>query len=393
MGRVRRIIEAFLLLTLASCTDFQVQEEDVQAPAYLGVSVSEINFISSPSSFSVTVRSGIKWEVSSLPSWLSLNAINRTESSIYEWNVIFTAAANSDYHRSGIITFKTAKDTIDIPVLQEGEKGKYIAVESISLSHTEMTMKGDDSETLMATIYPSNATDKTVCWTSSNISVATVLNGTVTAKAVGTATISASVGDKYATCTVTVSQSNYSNPEAVDLGLSVKWATCNLGANSPEEHGYYYAWGETLPKSNYSIYKWRDGTTLTKYNYGVVDYLIQLELSDDAARVNWGGVWRMPTRDEFNELINNCTWTWTTYNGENGYLVSSKKNDNSIFLPAVGYWQGTTFYNDRSYGGYWSSSLNTDSPNSAWALSIQSRKINMYGHSRDNGLSVRPVIE
>ncbi|MDY4512770.1 MAG: hypothetical protein SPE10_04900, partial [Paludibacteraceae bacterium] len=111
--------------------------------------------------------------------------------------------------------------------------------------------------------------------------------------------------------------------EYVDLGLSVKWATCNVGASKPEEYGNYYAWGETTTKStyNWSTYKWCNGskTTLTKYNtsssYGTVDNKTVLELADDAARANWGGAWRMPTDAEWTELRENCTWTWITKNG------------------------------------------------------------------------------
>ena len=133
----------------------------------------------------------------------------------------------------------------------------------------------------------------------------------------------------------------------VDLGLSVKWATCNVGATKPEDFGDYFAWGETEPKSTYdwSTYKWCNGSykTLTKYcndkKYGhkkFVDNKTQLELSDDAARANWGGSWRMPTKAEITELHEQCTWTWTRQNGMNGYKVTSKKNGNSIFLPAAG---------------------------------------------------------
>ncbi|MBO7269682.1 MAG: InlB B-repeat-containing protein, partial [Bacteroidales bacterium] len=112
--------------------------------------------------------------------------------------------------------------------------------------------------------------------------------------------------------------------EWVDLGLpsGLKWATCNVGANTPEGYGDYFAWGETSPKNDYSwsTYKYCKGSknTLTKYNtdsnYGTVDNKITLDLSDDAARANWGGKWRMPTKAEQDELINNCTWTWTTQN-------------------------------------------------------------------------------
>ncbi|MEE0921210.1 MAG: hypothetical protein U0L47_01810 [Paludibacteraceae bacterium] len=189
--------------------------------------------------------------------------------------------------------------------------------------------------------------------------------------------------------------------EYVDLGLSVKWATCNVGATKPEEYGDYFAWGETQPKStyNWSTYKWCNGSynTQTKYNtnssYGTVDNKTQLELSDDAARANWGGSWRMPTSAEQNELRNNCTWTWTTQNGVYGYKVTSKKNGNSIFLPAAGYRLDSSL-NDAGSGGYWSSSLYTDYPYDAWNVYFHSGSVYRNGDDgRECGFSVRPVCQ
>jgi hypothetical protein len=192
---------------------------------------------------------------------------------------------------------------------------------------------------------------------------------------------------------------NTGNHEYVDLGLSVKWATCNVGATKPEEYGDYFAWGETEPKSTYdwSTYKYCNGSynTLTKYNnsssYGSVDHKTQLELSDDAARANWGGSWRMPTDAELTELREQCTWTSTTQNGVNGYKVISKKNGKSIFLPAAGYRDGSSLYKAGNYGYYWSSSLNTDYPYDAWYVRFNSDHVDRYSHSRYCGFSVRPV--
>lgn len=194
--------------------------------------------------------------------------------------------------------------------------------------------------------------------------------------------------------------------EAVDLGLSVKWATCNVGALRPYDYGEYYAWGETEPKTNYnwSNYKWCNGhsTTLTKYNtsssYGTVDNKTGLELSDDVAHVKWGGSWRMPTKDEFIELLNNCTWTWTTLNGVNGYRVTSKKSgytDRFIFLPAARCRTDTSSVDTSDFGDYWSSSLETDGKNIAsdavLALRFNSVILEVGYCSRDFGRSARPV--
>ena len=186
----------------------------------------------------------------------------------------------------------------------------------------------------------------------------------------------------------------------VDLGLSVKWATCNVGATKPEEYGDYFAWGETEPKSTYDVstYKWCNGTTyytLTKYcnnsSIGIVDNKTQLELSDDAARANWGGSWRMPTKAELDELRNQCTWTWTTQYGVNGYKVKSKKNGSSIFLPAAGSRGESSFSGAGSYGQYRSSSLDTGYPYYAYLLCFGSGYVDWYDHDRYGGCTVRPV--
>ena len=180
--------------------------------------------------------------------------------------------------------------------------------------------------------------------------------------------------------------------EYVDLGLSVKWATCNVGATTPEGYGDCFAWGETEPKYYYdwSTYKYCNGShnTMTKYcvdsYYGTVDNKTTLELTDDAARVNWGGNWRMPTIAESDELksTSNCTWIWITQKGVNGYKVTSKKNGNSIFLPVAGRWSF-----------YWSSSLDTDDNNGAFGLQLNSDDLYWYGGSRYHGQSVRAVCE
>jgi hypothetical protein len=193
--------------------------------------------------------------------------------------------------------------------------------------------------------------------------------------------------------------------EYVDLGLSVKWATCNVGASSPSDYGYYFAWGETRPKSEYT---WEncafhvtgdspDNLTFNKYNtkskHGTVDNNKRLDYSDDAARANWGGTWRMPTRAERDELHNQCTWTWTTQGGKNGYKVTSKTNGNSIFLPAAGYWRYTELKETGSRGGYWTSSLLVNDPYYASVVGFHSGSVDMYGNARYYGMSVRPVTE
>ena len=192
----------------------------------------------------------------------------------------------------------------------------------------------------------------------------------------------------------------------VDLGLpsGIKWASCNVGASSPEDYGNYYAWGETTPKSFYSweTYKYAidDYDNLTKYctevlrgNNGFTDHKVKLDPEDDAAHVNWGGTWRMPTFDEWGELYQECTWIWTMQNGVKGYIVTSKKNGNSIFLPAAGCRRGETLYSVGEYGGSWSSSLLEGYPSDAWGLCFLSGDQGRGSDGRYYGFAVRPVCQ
>jgi|GEM_PF-5649053 len=213
-------------------------------------------------------------------------------------------------------------------------------------------------------------------------------------------TVDTVVVEEIAVDDVTVAEYTENGHGYVDLGLSVKWATCNVGADSPEDYGNYFAWGETQPKSDYTwyTYEWCQGDddNLTKYctdsDYGTVDDNTQLDLSDDAARVNWGGSWRMPTHDELTELREECNWTWTTHNGVDGYKVTSKTNGRSIFLPAAGYRDENSLnYYAGTGGDYWSSSLYTDYQYHASCLHFDSSNVDWYDNSRSYGRSVRPV--
>lgn len=194
--------------------------------------------------------------------------------------------------------------------------------------------------------------------------------------------------------------------EYVDLGLSVKWATCNIGAEKPEDYGLYFAWGEKKGYTqdtnvghnfDWENYKWStsSGTTLTKYcddsYYGTVDNTTTLDAEDDAATANWGGSWRIPTKAEQDELCENCTWTWTTQNGVNGYKVTSKTNGNSIFLPAAGCRCDDYLSQAGSESFYWSSSLRSSDPYDAYLLYFNSGLVCWDYLDRFYGLSVRAV--
>jgi hypothetical protein len=184
-----------------------------------------------------------------------------------------------------------------------------------------------------------------------------------------------------------------STEDYVDLGLpsGIKWATKNLGANKPSDYGDYYAWGETEPKPNagysWETYKWGTKDNLTKYNK--TDGKTILDPADDAATQKLGSPWRMPTYDEIKELLDNCTWTWTTQDGKNGYEVKGT-NGNSIFLPAAGMREGSELNVAGYCGYYWSSSLDNAAANARY-LYFSSGEHGWYYDYRFYGLPVRPV--
>ncbi len=174
----------------------------------------------------------------------------------------------------------------------------------------------------------------------------------------------------------------------VDLGLpsGVKWATCNVGASSPEDYGDYFAWGETSPKAEY--------TRENSVTYGEQMSDISGNAQYDAATANWGGSWRMPKKDEMQELVNHCEWEWTEVNGVNGAKFIGP-NGNSIFLPAAGNSTGSSLYDVGGYGYYWSSTPHdTDGGNGAYFLyfSNGSEYVN-WDNDRYYGLTVRPITE
>ena len=171
----------------------------------------------------------------------------------------------------------------------------------------------------------------------------------------------------------------------VDLGLSVKWATCNVGASKPEEYGNHYAWGETSTKSNYS--------SDNSVTWGKKLNDIGGNPNYDVARKQWGSPWRLPTEAEFEELRQNCTWTWTTQNGVSGYKVTSRKNGNSIFLPAAGWRYGASLDSQGASGYYWSSTPHESNSNDAYSLYFYSGTHRTDWSYRGSGQSVRPVSE
>ena len=173
----------------------------------------------------------------------------------------------------------------------------------------------------------------------------------------------------------------------VDLGLpsGLKWATCNVGASSPSDYGDYFAWGEISTKTSY------DDNNSTTFLKEIGD--IAGNPTYDVARAKWRGSWRLPTEKEFQELIDNCTWEWTTQDGVNGFRVTSKINANSIFLPAAGWRSGTSFYDLGSDGYYWSATPFESDTGGAYFLSFLKNYRYTNFHYRFDGRSVRPVFQ
>ena len=183
--------------------------------------------------------------------------------------------------------------------------------------------------------------------------------------------------------------------EYVDLGLSVKWATCNVGANKPEDYGLYFAWGETTGYTAEQVTSGVRKFTQDVYNAGsAASISTNLTLAQDAARANLGGNWRMSTKAEFQELLDNCDVVWTDdYNGTGvaGNVFTSKTNGNLVFFPAAGYCLNSSVRSVGSGGGYWSASWSSSSY--AWRLYFKSGYQGLNDYYRYCGYSVRAVCE
>ncbi|MBO7287004.1 MAG: TIR domain-containing protein [Bacteroidales bacterium] len=193
------------------------------------------------------------------------------------------------------------------------------------------------------------------------------------------------------------SVSNMANGhEYVDLGLpsGLKWATCNVGSNKPEDYGDYFAWGELKPKQEYTDQTYEHYISFLGINSSSMVFLGEISGNTqyDTARVKWGGKWRIPTLAELKELCDKCTWTWMSQNGVEGYKVTGP-NGNSIFLPAAGYRDGSSLYDAGSLGNYWSSTPFEYDESGAFYLKFDSADHGGRFDYRGNGRSVRPVLE
>lgn len=306
------------------------------------------------------------------------------------------------YNISGILGYI---GSIIRPV-RPSKNGTVIA--SVKLDKNFANIELNKSLELNATIKSTLGTiDTTAVWSSSDGSIATVdSKGKVTAVSKGQCIIYAECGNEIDMCSIIVV--DYKEPEYIDLGLSVLWATSNIGAEDPKDYGYYYAWGETDTKYDYTSYKWSSGNynasnyKLNKYNTdsyysysGNPDNIIQLETEDDVAYVKLGEQWRIPTKGQFEELLENCTiQTVISSNGQNGCLFTSTVpgfTDKSIFLPFAGWRYDNTSINEGSSCFYWTSSLVEALPISAWSLYISPDNKLVKEEARYDGCVIRPV--
>ena len=309
-------------------------------------------------------------------------------------------------NQSGVVTaVKPGTATITVTTADGGKTSTAKvtvtkAPTGIKLDKTTLKITMGKKETLKATISPSDASEINVNWASDNTSATVDSKGEITAVKPGKAiiTVTTVVGSFKAQCEVTVLPIA---PELVDMGLSVKWGSFNLGATKPEEYGSYYSWGETDPKQVYtwSTYKWSkagSSSEFTKYisTSSPSSTYTHLEKADDAAYVALGGKWRMPTAKEFDELKTNCTWTKKSINGVAGYEAKSKKNGKTLFFPFAGMMVEDKLVSSKVDGNFWSSSLINGGSYSSQAVYLQvfsSETISTSGNSRCWGYSIRPV--
>lgn len=294
---------------------------------------------------------------------------------------------------------------------------------SAEMQDSTLSMTIGERRELKVSVFPENASFKFGVWQSGNTKVVTVNeDGVVTAVGKGktTVTFSDPIDVFYqVSCSIEVFESH----DFVDLGLpsGLKWATCNVGANSSEEYGDYFAWGETEPKDDYSYYNYKHGsgeyciftkyTIEEEYSCNGIDNKYILDPEDDAAYVNWGPGWRMPTEGDLRELYDKCGWEVTTKNGICGYRVTGP-NDKTIFLPAAGWKRNevslSRVRNDKSPASrrylkgeensiydffYWSSCLRDYYSASSWSYEDEEgRGVCINDWPRYIGMPVRPVV-
>lgn len=342
---------------------------------------------------SITFMANRDWKATTSDSWISVSPSSGTAS---EGTITLSVRcnANTTYEdRTATVTIRAEELMQTISVRQSANLGLIVPTKSFDIPSDASSIEVEVQSNIQYTVTISGNWIKQIN-----------TKGLIANKLTFSIEENKTYGERIATIiisgsglsqSISVKQAGKDNtPEgAVNLGLSVYWGICNLGATQPEEYGDYYAWGETETKTDYNwtTYKWYKDS-LTKYN--TVDNKNVLEEADDVAHVKLGGKWRMPTDAEWKELRDNCTWTWTTQNGIKGRLVTGK-NGKSIFLPAAGnrYFEDYGLLDAGSKGSYWSSSASSGYPKCAWNSYFLSNTVDVSYSARCYGFSVRPVTE
>lgn len=297
-------------------------------------------------------------------------------------------------------------------ILEEGEVLYKFAVTTNNITDIKSTTAQCGGDVSLTSVDGLKVTARGVCWSTSQNPT---ISNSHTTDGNGTGSFTSSITGLTANTTYYVrayatnekgtsygeqrslkTNGTINGHEYVDLGLpsGLKWATCNVGASSPEDYGNYYAWGETETKSEYTIdNSFTYGLSISELQLrGYIDGSGNLAPSHDAARANWGSSWRMPTKEEQQELIDNCNWTWTTQNGKKGYKVTGP-NGNHIFLPAAGRRYGLSLGNDGGNGYYWSSTQYDYHDYYAYSLIFYFGYVHVYSYNRYYGRTVRPITE
>ncbi len=354
----------------------------------------------------VSITTNDTWTATSSSTWMQLSQ----KSGSGDATVTMTIGDNNSIHeRRDVTTFRSGHQ-VEVEVVTV-QSGRYLTVSP--KENLTFSAEGGTSQSFTVDTDASYTVTSSESWLTinrqGNSFTATAPKNSSGSERKATITVAMTglmAGESYevalqATQPALPTTGTDNGHEWVDLGLSVCWATTNVGASNPGDYGDYYAWGETSTKSTYdwSTYKYCNGsrTTMTKYctysSYGTYDKKTVLDSSDDVAQMKWGGGWRMPSIEELEELKEKCKWEWTQQDGHNGYLVTGP-NGNSIFLPAAGYrydWRFGSLTGAGSWGCYWSRTLYESSPDLARQLHFESVDIYTYNNDREHGQSVRPV--
>ena len=412
MNKSRSLLLLSVLAVLfAACEegiiDNAILSQDYTEPEYaISVSPGELSFPAEGGEEDITLEltRSLSWTATTNDSWITLPTHSGDDSPTSVIHIL-VAENTSLESRTGTITFKTRGKTATLTVKQEGVE-PFLSTDVQTLTfpsdggaqQVQISTNGNWTATTKAesafSVSPTSGTGEGTLTVTAAENETTVLRWETLTLTSGTLTVSITLLQQ--------AKPDLNGHAYVDLGLpsGLLWATCNVGATTPEEYGDYFAWGETAKKNSYTWanYKWSDGSmqSLTKYNnrndYGIVDNLSELLPSDDAAVVNWGGCWRMPTYAEWEELCNtdNCTWTPLHNNGHcEGYKVTSTRNGNSIFLPAAGLYTESGLDHAGLSGYFWASTL-FSAPDQGCGLYFDDAG-HPHAFSRYQGLSVRPV--